>query len=473
MKVSFALFLTFLTGFSLSAQTYTPESVPNVKLITNSYVSNPDNILAHETVRQIDSLLYGLEKNATAQVAVVVLNSIGEMDDFTFSQQLFNRWGIGQASNDNGLLILFAKEQRTVRFHTGNGIEGVLPDAVCKQIQREFMVPHFKEGNIDEGMLEGVRACVDALNNPEVFAENTGGQSNSIEKDLNVLDVAILGSFIWGFIAIITFIVKLVRKSFTKKTDVPGISYSAIGWLFMFLLLPIVLMIALGLSDDFKLLLGGLYSYFATTLLAKRAKIDNEANRWLQKKDYQNAYNFYKEQQGVFSVMRFLLPVPFAFLYGGYKRKLDLVRNHPRDCQQCGKPLAKLDETADDNFLSKGQLLEESLKSVDYDVWKCSSCNAAEKLSYINEDSKFGACPKCSTRAYHEISDRVIRAATTSSSGEGEQKHACKFCGHQTVRRYTIARIETSSSSSGSSSSSSGGSWGGGSSGGGGASSSW
>jgi uncharacterized protein len=172
-------------------------------------------------------------------------------------------------------------------------------------------------------------------------------------------------------------------------------------------------------------------------------------------------------------VIRFFLPIPFAFMYGAYKRKLQFVRNHPRDCKQCGKPLTKLDEQADDQFLSKGQLLEEALKSVDYDVWKCSSCNAAERLSYISENSKYKSCPKCDTHAFYQVHDRVIHAATTSSSGEGERKHSCKFCGHHEIQRYTIARIETSSSSTSGGSSSSGGSWGGGSSGGGGASSSW
>src|SRR5687767_6031003 len=124
---------------------YTVESIPNQKLIDNSYVSNPDHILDENTVASIDLILKSLEEKATVQVAVVAVNSIGETDIFDFAQDLFTTWGIGNKSNDNGLLLLLVKDQRTIRFHTGDGIEGTLPDAICKRIQRDYMVPRFKE----------------------------------------------------------------------------------------------------------------------------------------------------------------------------------------------------------------------------------------------------------------------------------------------------------------------------------------
>lgn len=469
MKARLLLFF-LLIGNVVLAQSYTVETVPNTKLVNNSYVSNPDNILTSATVAAIDSLLIALEDSATAQVAVVVLNSIGDYDAFLFAQELFERWKIGQAGKDNGLLILLVKDQRTVRFHTGYGVEGILPDATCKKIQMDHMVPYFKNGDYDRGMLEGVKATAALLSNPEEY--HAGAGSGSPEPDLQVMEFAIFASFIWIVIALIVFVVKLAKKSFRKNESVPEARSSGFGWFMVFIILPVFLMVAFALAEDFRVFFAGIYGYFTLTSLRKRGMIDREAEKWLAKKDYHAVYNFYKEKQTLFSVLRFVMPIPFAFLYGSYKNKLESVRNHPRNCSQCGAPLTKLDENKDDALLSKGQLLEETLKSVDYDVWKCTSCNAAEKLSYINENSKYDACPKCSIRAYYEVSDRTIRSATTSSEGEGEQRHACKHCGHQNVRRYSIARIQESSSSS-SSSSSSGGSWGGGRSGGGGASSSW
>src|SRR5690606_559921 len=100
-----------------------------------------------------------------------------EEEHVDFAQRLFRYWGIGRASNDNGLLILFIKDQRTIRFHTGYGIEGALPDVTCRRIQQQFMVPYFKEGNYDTGMLRGIEATVSILTKPEaieeLFAQNT------------------------------------------------------------------------------------------------------------------------------------------------------------------------------------------------------------------------------------------------------------------------------------------------------------
>src|SRR6188768_2722830 len=126
MRLHFKL-CTFLLLLSvtLHAQTvYTVETIPNVKLINNSYVSNPDAILTDATVGRIDFKLAQLEKETTVQVAVVAVRSIGDADIFNFAQQLFTLWGIGKAKKDNGLLILLVVDQRTVRFHTGYGLEG-------------------------------------------------------------------------------------------------------------------------------------------------------------------------------------------------------------------------------------------------------------------------------------------------------------------------------------------------------------
>jgi uncharacterized protein len=103
---------------SLVAQS-TVESIPNQKLINGSYVSNPDRILDEATVHHLDTVLTSLEKKTTAQVAVVVVESIGDADIFEFAQKLFTAWVIGSKGNDNGLLVLFVNDQRTVRFHTG------------------------------------------------------------------------------------------------------------------------------------------------------------------------------------------------------------------------------------------------------------------------------------------------------------------------------------------------------------------
>jgi uncharacterized protein len=471
-----AVISLFLLAATLSwAQTYTIESVPNVKLVNNSYVSNPDNIISAVTASQIDSVLSDLEKSATAQVAVVLLNSIGDEDHVDFAQRLFEKWGIGQASNDNGLLILLVKDQRTVRFHTGNGIEGILPDAICKRIQREYMVPYFKDGDYDTGILEGTIAAANVLNDPESLADVQ--TQDATGEDIALYNLTVWIIVAWIVIGLISFFAKRKSKSFAEFADdntIPKAQFTSGFWFFWFIVVAVIVMILLTMTDSAVLFFGGLYAYSGATAVLRRVKMDKYADRWIAKKDYQRLYNYYRDKQSVFSFMRFLFPIPFAFLYGTYKRKISFFRDHPRECKECGKALIKLDENKDDNYLSKGQIREEQLKSIDYDVWECTGCYNTETLIYPNPDSKYTACPKCNFKTQYKVSSRTVRAATESSTGVGEETRLCKFCNHQVVSKYTIAKIVRSSSSSSSGSSSSGGgSWGGGSSGGGGASSSW
>ena len=66
--------------------------------------------------------------------------------------ELFERWGIGDRARDDGLLVLLVRDRRTVRMHTGYGLEGLLPDLLCHRIEQQFMKPAFKDGRYGEGL---------------------------------------------------------------------------------------------------------------------------------------------------------------------------------------------------------------------------------------------------------------------------------------------------------------------------------
>ena len=164
------VFLLFFTTLTF-AQTYTVATVPNTKVVANSYVSDPDHLIHDTTIVAINNMLLDIEQKSTAQVSVVLLTSIGDASEFDFAQELFKTWGIGKAAKDNGLLILYVRDKKVIRFHTGFGLEGVLTDAVCKQIQTRFMVPYFREGNVDRAMIAGIDEVSKLVNNPSYQKE--------------------------------------------------------------------------------------------------------------------------------------------------------------------------------------------------------------------------------------------------------------------------------------------------------------
>ena len=94
---------------------------------------------------------------------VVAVDDIAGGDVFDFAIELFRRWGVGNAKNDNGLGILLVKDRREIRFVTGGGLEGVLPDALCKRIQMERMLPAFRVEDYGRGMVAGVEAAAQLI----------------------------------------------------------------------------------------------------------------------------------------------------------------------------------------------------------------------------------------------------------------------------------------------------------------------
>ncbi len=147
-------------------------------------------------------------------------------------------------------------------------------------------------------------------------------------------------------------------------------------------------------------------------------------------------------------------------------------RVRPRTCPDCGQPMQRLDEHADDSFLNQGQKLEEVVGSVDYDVWQCTSCSTHQMFDYRNHFSGHSHCPQCGFRTVTKTSRTVIPPSYVST-GMREVTSSCNHCSYRNVTQHIIAKLERSSSSSGGSSRSSGGSFGGGSSSGGGGGGKW
>jgi uncharacterized protein len=144
-------------------------------------------------------------------------------------------------------------------------------------------------------------------------------------------------------------------------------------------------------------------------------------------------------------------------------------RNRPRPCPNCKTQMVRLDESADDAYLEKGQIEEERLQSVDYDVWECPSCQTRETYDYSSLFSRYSACPSCNYRTLAKTST-VIHHATTMFSGLRRIELNCRNCSYHDTRQEVIPKLTSSSSSSGSrssfsSSSSRGSSSGGGASG--------
>ena len=119
---------------------------------SSTIVSDYTNTLSSGEQQSLERKLVAFNDSTSTQIAVVMLVSTGNYDIADYSVQLFNRWKIGQAKNNNGVLILVAKGDRKVWITTGYGIEGVLPDVLCKRIVEKDITPNFKQGDFYAGL---------------------------------------------------------------------------------------------------------------------------------------------------------------------------------------------------------------------------------------------------------------------------------------------------------------------------------
>ena len=199
LRMTFA-FLLIWGSLSLHAKEYTIQEIPMVHLQDRTrYVSNPDGILSASAVAEMDRILYELEQKTGIQTLVVAVTGIEGGDCFEFAYQLGKQMGVGQKERNNGLVILLSTDERCVQFATGYGLEGVLPDAICKRIQSRYMVEHFGKNDWDAGMVAGIRAVNGYLDGS---MENIGSN-----EDEDMLPLYIFGAFFLGGLGLMGFAV--------------------------------------------------------------------------------------------------------------------------------------------------------------------------------------------------------------------------------------------------------------------------
>lgn len=204
MKRTFCitLLLCLITLAQAAEKAYTTTTIPKVHLQDKTrYTCNPDGILSTAACDSIDRMLYALEQATGIETVVAVVGSIGEADCFDFAHRLFNEWGVGKKKNNNGLVILLVIDQRYIQFVTGAGLEGDLPDAICKRIQMKHMFADFKQDNWDAGMVKGIRAVCARLDGTMSADEEEDEEDDGIlALVLLVLVVMVISGFliIWG-----------------------------------------------------------------------------------------------------------------------------------------------------------------------------------------------------------------------------------------------------------------------------------
>lgn len=190
-------------------------------------VTDDAEILSPAARQRINAKLQAHEEETSNQVAVLTVLSLEGDSIEDFATRVFEAWQLGQAGEDNGLLMIVAPRDRRMRIEVGYGLEGTLTDLEAGRIIRNVMAPRFKAGDFDEGIEGGIDAVLAQLSGddtpPQDPAPSKSNKPFIQGPDLSIVERLLLGAFIFGIIGLFTVL---------------GVLTPGMGWFLYFFLIP-------------------------------------------------------------------------------------------------------------------------------------------------------------------------------------------------------------------------------------------
>ncbi len=174
---AFALFGVILIGCTSSAASLPEFTAPVVDSIGR---------VSEEVERQINTELISFQQSGGPQIAVAVVDSTGNATPDNYSIDLARSWGIGDKEKDNGVLLLIALEDRTLRIAVGSGVEGELTDVTAGRIVDSVMLPRLRANDVDGAVRDGARAVMQVWRGegiaPQPIVPNTPATESTTQQ---------------------------------------------------------------------------------------------------------------------------------------------------------------------------------------------------------------------------------------------------------------------------------------------------
>ncbi len=206
------LFLFFFSFFlyPLFAQTDSIPNAPNPFYFVNNYSAT--GFLSSDEVQQLEYKLQAFSDSTSNQIVIVIIDDLGGMEPWEFATKLGEKWGIGQAKMNNGIVVLIKPSggpgERKYFIAIGKGLEGTIPDITCRQIEDRELVPNLKDEKAYIA-LDNTTNVLMALASGEYKSEEYGNRNKQIFT-------RIVWSFIVSWIICVIFLVVIGRnKSLT------------------------------------------------------------------------------------------------------------------------------------------------------------------------------------------------------------------------------------------------------------------
>jgi len=244
-----SIFILFLT-LGCYSQTY-----PKIE----SIVTDNANIFSLNEFNSLKEKLTNYERKTSTQIVVFTINDLKDDDIDNYANKLFNQNELGQKGKDNGVLILFSKNDKKVRIEVGYGLEHVLTDILCHRIIYNTMIPEFKKSNNFNGIDLATSQIISFLDDPkkaDQFINETNAVNSlplGIKLFLTVLILGFVGLFVFvGFLAFLNPFKRMIevfrglligKLSFFKFLFILISSFLSVAISSLFIFFPITMVI--------------------------------------------------------------------------------------------------------------------------------------------------------------------------------------------------------------------------------------
>ncbi|HEY1750074.1 MAG TPA: TPM domain-containing protein [Caulobacteraceae bacterium] len=156
-------------------------AAPSFPALNGQRVVDDAHVLSPQAAADLTAKLADLEAKTGRQLVVVTLPSLQGYDIEDYGYQLGRAWGIGQKGQNNGVLFIVAPSEHKVRIEVGYGLEPILTDALSSVILQTQVLPRFRAGDVQGGVVAGTGAIIDQLS-----ADQTTAQANVQKATRNV-----------------------------------------------------------------------------------------------------------------------------------------------------------------------------------------------------------------------------------------------------------------------------------------------
>lgn len=260
VAIVFSLVVT--VGAGLRAQAEQP--VPTL----TARVTDETGTLSEAQKTALEETLKDFEAKKGAQIAVLLVSTTAPETIEQYAIRVVEQWKIGRKQIDDGVLLIVAKNDRTLRIEVGYGLEGVLTDATSRRIIDEIIVPRFRQGDFYGGIFAGVENIMRVVSGEPLPAPTERrGEPGGLGPLLPAL-------------FLLTVVAGGLLRALLGRLPGAAVTGGLVGFLAWLLSGAILMAVAAGIvALGFTLVGGGMGAYVGGRFLGGAGKLGERSNR--------------------------------------------------------------------------------------------------------------------------------------------------------------------------------------------------